>query len=286
MLKLKIFRLQDPESEKNLLSLQTNSNANLKYDQSINKKTYGESRILLKHPCSRYRLWSAFRCYRGVLFFDKMTLRELQKNSPYTAGMTGCGFMVDEMTKALPLFLSEDSDALLKQEIQNNEILLMPTLVTRQKAVREFTRRFKAVPLSFWETYLTLSPKMQILAMFFVLLKAYRLYFDFQVEVVRNKWNSFNQTVSKNDFLAAISDIACNDEFVDSWSDNTRDRVAAAFLSVLRKVGFISDKDGDLRQLEYSDEDLSFFVRIGEPWFLDAILIPPYRIETIKSIAL
>ena len=215
-----------------------------------------------------------------------MTLRELQKNSPYTAGMTGCGFMVDEMTKALPLFLSEDSDALLKQEIQNNEILLMPTLVTRQKAVREFTRRFKALPLSFWETYLTLSPKMQILAMFFVLLKAYKLYFDFQVDVVRNKWNSFNQIVSKNDFLAAISDIACNDEFVDSWSDNTRDRVASAFLSVLRKVGFISDKDGDLRQLEYSDEDLSFFVRIGEPWFLDAILIPPYRIETIKSIAL
>ena len=165
-----------------------------------------------------------------------MTQRELQKNSPYTAGMTGCGFMVDEMTRALPLFMSEDSDALLKQEIQNNEILLMPTLVTRQKAVREFTRRFKAVPLSFWETYLTLSPKMQILAMFFVLLKAYKLYFDFQVEVVRNKWNSFNQTVSKNDFLAAISDIACNDEFVDSWSDNTRDRVASAFLSVLRKA--------------------------------------------------
>ena len=221
----------------------------------------------------------------GYSRFNIMTQRELQKNSPYTAGMTGCGFMVDEMTRALPLFMSEDSDALLKQEIQNNEILLMPTLVTRQKSVREFTRRFKAVPLSFWETYLTLSPKMQILAMFFVLLKAYKLYFDFQVEVVRNKWNSFNQTISKNDILAAISDIACNDEFVDSWSDNTRDRVASAFLSVLRKVGFISDKDGDLRQLKYSDEDLSFFVRIGEPWFLDAILIPPYRIETIKSIA-
>ena len=215
-----------------------------------------------------------------------MTQRELQKNSPYTAGMTGCGFMVDEMTRALPLFLSEDSDALLKQEIQNNEVLFITSLKTRQRAVSELNRRFKAVPLTFCETYLTLSPKMQILAMFFVLLKAYRLYFDFQVEVVRNKWNSFNQKVSKNDFLAAISDIACNDEFVDSWSNNTRDKVASAFLSVLRKVGFISDKDGDLRQPEYSDADLSFFVRIGEPWFLDAILIPHYRIETIKSITL
>lgn len=234
----------------------------------------------------RYRLWSAFRCYLGVLIFYIMTQRELQKNSPYTAGMTGCGFMVDEMTRVLPLFMSEDSDVLLKQEIQNNEVLLIASLKTRQRAVSEFNRRFKAVPLSFWETYLTMAPKMQILAMFFVLLKAYKLYFDFQVDVVRNKWNSFNQSVSNNDFLAAISDIACNDEFVDSWSDSTRKKVASSYMSILRKVGFISDKDGDLRQLEYSDEDLSFFVRIGEPWFLDAILIPPYRIETIKSIAL
>ena len=144
-----------------------------------------------------------------------MTLRELQKNSPYTAAMTGCGFMVDEMTGLLPLLMSPDSDALLKQEIENNEVLLIPSIKTRQRTVSEFTRRFKAVPTSFWKEYLLMSPKMKTLAMFFVLLKTYRLYFDFQVEVVRNKWVSFNQSVSKNDFLSAISDIACSDEFVD-----------------------------------------------------------------------
>lgn len=215
-----------------------------------------------------------------------MTQRDLRRNSPYTAGMTGCGFVVDEMTRMLPLFMAEDSDALLKQEIQNNEVLLIPSLKTRQRVISELNKRFRAVPSTFWESYLTLGPQMQVLAMFFVLLKTYRLYFDFQVDVVRNKWNSFNQTVSNNDFLAAISDIACNDEFVDTWSDSTRAKIASSFLSILRRVGFISNKDGDLRQLEYSDEDLAFFVRIGEPWFLDAILIPPYRIETIKSIAL
>ncbi len=35
-------------------------------------KKYGESRILWEHPCSRYRLWSAFRYYTGVLFFIAM----------------------------------------------------------------------------------------------------------------------------------------------------------------------------------------------------------------------
>lgn len=106
-----------------------------------------------------------------------MTKRELQKKSPYTAGMTGCGFMVDEMTRALPLFMPEDSDALLKQEIQDNEVLLITSLKTRQRAVSEFNRRFNAVPLSFWETYLTMTPKMQILAMFFCLVESLQTIF-------------------------------------------------------------------------------------------------------------
>lgn len=215
-----------------------------------------------------------------------MTQRELQKRSPYTASMTGCGFMVDEMTRVLPMLMAEDSDDLLKKEMQENKVLMMPSVKTIKNALGEFNRRFKAVPRSFWEIYLTMSPKMQTLAMFYVMLKAYRLYFDFQVDVVREKWNSFNQTVTKNDLLSTLSDLACKDEFVDSWSDTTRKKIASGFLSVLRKVGFLTDKGNDLRQLEYSDEELSFFVRIGEPWFLDAILIPQYRIETIKSCAL
>ena len=214
-----------------------------------------------------------------------MTPRELQKNSPYTSAMTGCGFMLDEMTRILPLLMAEGSNALLKQEIENNEYLLIATKTTRSRAVPEFKRRYNAVSRDFWEKYLELTPKMQLLAMFFILLKAYKIYFDFQVEVVRNKWNSFNQTVTKNDLLSALSDIACNDEFVDSWSDETRDRVVAGFLAVIRRVGFIQGKSDELHELDYTDSELAFFVRIGEPWFLDAILIPPYRIDAIKSLA-
>lgn len=214
-----------------------------------------------------------------------MTQRELQKNSPYSAGMTGCGFMIDEMNRILPLLMADNSDALLKQEIENNNLLLIATKTTRSRAIPEFKRRFNSVPRSFWKVYLTLSSKMQTLAMFFVLLKAYRIYFDFQIEVVLRKWNSFEQTVTKNNLFAALSDIACNDAFVDSWSDDTRGKIASAFLSVLRKVGFITEKTNDLHSLDgYTDDELKFFVQIGEPWFLEAILLPQYRIDSIKSV--
>lgn len=216
-----------------------------------------------------------------------MTQRELQKNSPYSAGMTGCGFMIDEMNRILPLLMGDNSDVLLKQEIESNDLLLIATKTTRSRAVLEFKRRYNSMTRSFWEAYFYLSSKMKTLAMFLVLLKTYRIYFDFQIEVVLRKWNSFDQTVTKNNLLATLSDIACNDAFVDSWSDDTRGKIASAYLSVLRKVGFIPENANNLRSFEnYTDNELRFFVQIGDPWFLEALLLPQYRIDSIKSIAL
>lgn len=198
--------------------------------------------------------------------------------------MTGCGFMLDEMTRLLPLLMAEDSDALLKHEAEANEYLMVGTKATRMRMLPEFKRRYNAVPRGFWEQYLELSPRMQLLAMYYVLLKAYRIFFDFQVDVVRTKWQSFSRVVTNNDLLAALSDIACRDPFVDSWTDATRKRVAAAFRTAMRQVGFISGASDELRELDYADSELAFFARIGEPWFLDAILLPKYRIDAIKSL--
>jgi hypothetical protein len=124
---------------------------------------------------------------------------------------------------------------------------------------------------------------MKTLAMFYVQLKTYKIYFEFQIEVVRHKWNSFSQTVTKNDLLSCLSDIACSDPFVDSWSDTTREKIATSYITVLRKVGFLDKNGNDIHAIECSDAELRFFVQIGEPWFLDALLLPPYRIDTIKT---
>ena len=69
-----------------------------------------------------------------------MTQRELQKNSPYLTGMIGYGFMLDEMNRIQSLLMADNSDALLKQEIENNDLLLIATKITRSRAIPEFKR--------------------------------------------------------------------------------------------------------------------------------------------------
>ena len=75
---------------------------------------------------------------------------EKKIKSPYTAAMTGCGFMWEEMTHILPLLMSPDSEKLLKQEVIENNYIMLKTEHTRKRAIAEFVRRYNSVPHHFW----------------------------------------------------------------------------------------------------------------------------------------
>ena len=199
--------------------------------------------------------------------------------------MTGCSFMHNEMKAMLPLLLSPDADALLKKEISENNILLIKSESSRKKAVLEFKRRFNAVPREFWEWFATVSESTQLWAMFFVNLKTYRIFFDFQVNVVLNNWNGISRTVTYNDILSEFYQISASNAFVDSWSKETKDRITSSFITLLRKVGLLDAKTSELRSPQVNEEEFAYFLKINEAWFLDACLLEPYVINRIKSYA-
>ena len=199
--------------------------------------------------------------------------------------MTGCSFMHNEMKAMLPLLLSPDADTLLKKEISENNILLIKSESSRKKAVLEFKRRFNAVPREFWEWFATVSESTQLWAMFFVNLKTYRIYFDFQVNVVLNNWNGISRTVTYNDILSEFYQISASNAFVDSWSKETKDRITSSFITLLRKVGLLDAKTSELRSPQVNEEEFAYFLKINEAWFLDACLLEPYVINRIKSYA-
>lgn len=205
--------------------------------------------------------------------------------SPYIAAVTGCGFMFEEMKAMLPLLLSSDADQLIKQEVAENKLLLIKSETSRKRAVAEFKRRFNAVPLSFWEWFNTVSEQTQLWAMFFVNLKTYRIFFDFQVNVVVNNWNGISQSVTYNDVLSEIYQISANDSFVDGWSDETKNKIVSSFITLLRKVGLLETKTSQLTSPIVNEEEFAYFLKINEAWFLEACLLESYVINRIKSYA-
>lgn len=200
--------------------------------------------------------------------------------SPYTAAITGGGFLFEETNLLLPLLQSENRAVLLKEEAVNNNLLHINSETSRKRNIAEISRRYDIMSEDFWETYKTMEENEQKIALFFVILKTYKVCFDFHIRVTMRKWNGIAKSVTHDDLMMEFSEIAAKDEFVNSWSENTMRKVASSYLSILRKVGMLDNNNG-LHSVEAGNMD--YYIKIGEPWFLEACLLQPYQIDNIKQ---
>ena len=208
------------------------------------------------------------------------------KKSPYSASFTARALGYYEMESILPVMLDDSISDKVKILSEDSTHLQLATLQSRKRVLAEMLVRFKAVDRSFWERYVTLGEREKRLALLFVILKSYRLLFELQVNLVIPKYYSPDRVLTKNDVFTAISEVASRDEFVDSWSEDTRNRAASQYVTILRQAGLIDESTGELREPDVADDELAYYVRIGEIWFLQACLLPGYRVEQIKQIAL
>ena len=204
-------------------------------------------------------------------------------NSPYTAAITGCSFLYYEFKRILPILMSADAEQLLKDEVENNQILQINSRKARRTFVLEFNRRFAAVPLHSWQAWQGWSEEGQRAGLFYAILKTYKLVFDLHFNVAIKRWNSVDHQLAKFDIMMEFNEIAAHDEFVDSWSDNTKDRCAGAYRTILRQAGLMTEKTNELQSIHPDDSELEYYFRSGEEWFLEACFLYPYEINDIKA---
>ena len=137
--------------------------------------------------------------------------------SPYSAAFTAASMMYREMNALIPLMQDEHAQDLIKQEIEENRLLRINSLMSRKRVVSELQRRYNSVPKSFWDHYLLLSEKAQRVALFYVILKTYQLLFDTQICVTLNLWRSASAELQTSDVMIYLNELAAQDSFVDSW---------------------------------------------------------------------
>ncbi len=205
-----------------------------------------------------------------------------KNNSPYTATITGCAFFFNEFLRILPLLMSENANELLKDEVKNNRLLQVNSQKARQTFITEFKRRYNAVPASFWVDLQNRDEKAQRVGLLYAILKAYKLAFDFHFNITIKRWNSVDQTLRKNDIVMEFSELSSRDEFVDSWTDKTKNRCASQYLTILRQAGLLQEKTDELHPIHLAPADYEYYIRSGEEWFLDACLLHSYEINDIK----
>lgn len=143
--------------------------------------------------------------------------------------------MFHETDVIVPMFMAGDPGEAIRTARADTSVFQIKAEKSRDRVAKEILKRYKALPGSFWEWNLSLAEGPRRVALFYVLLKTYRLLFEFQVNLAIPKYNSPDRVLTKNDVQAALSEIASRDEFVDSWSGETRDRLSSQYLAKLRQ---------------------------------------------------
>lgn len=207
-----------------------------------------------------------------------------KNNSPYTSSFTSCVYLQSEFDRALHLFLSDNAEILIKQEIEANSLLMLNSRSTRTHAVNEIRKRFNACSRVYWEHYQGLTGDARRLAYFYAILKAYRLLFDLHINVTVRRWQSAQNTVGSDDLRLEFNEIAGRDSFVASWTELTQKKVFTAYMSIMRKVGLLSGSPEVLNPVSRSVEDFRFYLENGESWFLEACLLQKYEITNMRSL--
>ncbi len=211
---------------------------------------------------------------------------QLAKNSPYSASFTAAALMHGEMNAVLPYLLKDCSTETVKMIENSLEILPIKSASARERVTLEMVKRFKAVPQSFWADYQTFPEPQQKLALFYVILKTYRLLYEFQLNVTVKRFNSANNTLKIDDLWMEFYNIAARDSFVESWTEQTKKKAIKSYLAMLRQVGLLNPETDVLQRIDIAQEAYVPFVQLGELWFLQACFVPAYEIETIKGFAL
>ncbi len=207
----------------------------------------------------------------------------INNHSPYSASVTGAGFLQEEFDRILPLFRSSDSKSLSNQELEQKDLLQINSLNTRKRAMSEFTKRFQSCSAEFWDYYSATSGTARRLAYFFVLLKTYRILFDLHMRVTVKRWLASENTISLENLRQEFDEIAAQDDFVSTWSDMTLKKIQSSYLSILRKVGFLEADENHLQQVSLNADDFCFFIEHEECWFLEACLLRQFEISRIKE---
>ncbi len=201
-------------------------------------------------------------------------------DSPYSASITGGGFLYEETSALLPLLQADNHIELLKDEGINNRIINVNAETSRKRFISEISRRYENMAPSFWIDWQSMDEDNRKVALFLVILKTYKILFDFHINVTMRKWNSISKSVTTEDIMLEFNEISAKDKFVDSWSEGTKKKIASAYLTILRKIGMLNI-DNELQPLSCSNFD--YYLTHGEPWFLEACLLQPFQIEKIKK---
>ena len=143
---------------------------------------------------------------------------------------------------------------------------------TQKRNASEILKRLRNAPRSIWEEITGLPSKERRIALYYLILKTHSFFFDFHMEVILQKWRTMDRSFSKKDVLRFIEKNMDDHPEMENWSEESKGRISRTVKLLLEQIDLI-DKNQELQSVHAAGSLWELFVREGETWFLEAMLL-------------
>lgn len=189
----------------------------------------------------------------------------------YDANFTAGGIFFNEFSNLKDYLLEENFEEIVKNDIEENQILAISTLSARKRIVLEIIRRHNIMSVNFWSFFQNLNESESKLSLFYVCLKTYPIVFDlhFQVTVKKQKLGT---ELTEYDIQMRLDELSSIDEDVESWSETTIKKINTQYRKALKDSG-IYEKEKLKQPVNIQETFWEYFKENDESWFLQACFI-------------
>jgi len=192
--------------------------------------------------------------------------------------------LVNETLKIVSLYSDlKDWNEVRKVVLEDN-LLQKNKSVTLQKQFSEIKTRLEVLP----EELLDYLKQAELNTVRLILLLAsarkYRLLYEFIIEVIRDKYLSFNYTLFEHDFEKFLRDKSIDYPEIDNWKQDTRVKMKSYIFKILEEAGLVELENGNRTIVKpYLPEKLIEMVVKYKPAFLTIYLISDIDIKRYKE---
>jgi len=168
-------------------------------------------------------------------------------------------------------YLNDNNISNITDQIKTNTLLKTNSESSRKRIIAEINKRYNSVIAEVFQLCSTSSFDEQKIILFYVCLKSYPLLFDFMFDVVIEKWLSLELELRTSDVKRFLDIQSSQYSEIDTWSELTQNKICSVSIKILKDAGIIVNKE--LSIVNSSTTFLKNFVRWGDPWFLQALLL-------------
>jgi len=204
------------------------------------------------------------------------------KTNKYSSSFTAGTLLFNEFNSILDILRFSTIENEKKRIISEN-LFKLNSESARKRVLTEIKKRVKSVDRRIWDHYYHCDDKERKALLFYVILKSHPIMFDFQSEVILEKFRTLHLDVKKEDIDIFIVKKSADHPEIDTWSKTTINNVKNAIMLILTRTNLL--KENKIYSLNLHNQFWKKFLAYGDEWFLELSLLKKSERENLMGMA-